>query len=361
VIPDEAQRGPSPGLFSPLRLREVLFRNRVAMSPMMQYSATDGVAAPWHMAHLGSRAVGGAALVVTEQTAVSAIGRSTLRDLGLWSDEHIEPLRPIVRFLVSQGAVPAIQLGHSGRKGNVRAPWEPRSELGAEEGGWLPVAPSAISCGEGRPVPRALGLAEIGAVIDEFASAARRAAVAGFQLLEIHGAHGYLPHQFLSPLSNRRTDAYGGDFNGRARFVLELAEAVRSQWPDALPLAMRMSVTDDLPGGWTLEDTVRLIPMLHARGIDLFDISIGGIGSSHAYPTEPGALAPLAATIRARTGVAVGVSWGIGTAELADAIIAREQADIVFLGRALLRDPYWVLRAADALGVPSLWPVQIRR
>jgi len=350
-----------PPLFTPFKLREVVLRNRVVMSPMMQYSATDGMAGPWHTPHLGSRAVGGAALVFAEQTAVSPLGRSTLGDLGLWSDAHIAPLAAIAQFVESQGAVPGIQLGHSGRKASIRSPWQPRTPLREEEGGWQPLAPSALPCGKGRPVPHPMSIPEIAAVIDEFAAAARRAAAAGFKVIEIHGAHGYLPHQFLSPLSNRRDDAYGGSFNGRSRFVVELITAMRAAWPQELPLAIRLSATDDLPDGWTLEDTLRLVPLLHEAGVDLFDISLGGIGAAHAYPTSPGALAPLAAQIRSQAGVPVAVSWNIGTPELANEIIAREQADLVFLGRALLRDPYWTLRAADALDAGSLWPVQMKR
>jgi 2,4-dienoyl-CoA reductase-like NADH-dependent reductase (Old Yellow Enzyme family) len=350
-----------PPLFTPFRLREVVFRNRIAMSPMMQYSATDGMASAWHMAHLGSRAIGGAGLVFAEQTAVSREGRATLADLGLWSDDHIPPLAAVASFVSSQGAVPAIQLGHSGRKASIRSPWESRTALGPHEGGWPPVGPSELACGEGRPVPHALTPSEISAVIADFAAAARRAAAAGFRLIEIHGAHGYLPHQFLSPLSNRRNDGYGGDFEGRARFVLELIAAVRAAWPRHLPLAIRLSALDDLPEGWTLSETLRLIPLLREIGVDLFDISIGGIQSSHEYPRDAGALAPLAAEVRLRTAVPVAVSWGIATPQLANDIIAAEQADFVFLGRAMLRDPYWALRAADALGAPSLWPVQISR
>jgi 2,4-dienoyl-CoA reductase-like NADH-dependent reductase (Old Yellow Enzyme family) len=350
-----------PPLFTPFKLREVVLRNRVVMSPMMQYSAREGIAGAWHIPHLGSRAVGGAGLVFAEQTAVSPLGRSTLGDLGLWSDDHIAPLATIAQFVASQGAVPAIQLGHSGRKASIRSPWEPRTPLGPDEGGWQPLAPSPLPCGEGRPEPRALAAPEIATIIGEFAAAARRAAAAGFKVIEIHGAHGYLPHQFLSPLANRRDDSYGGSFEGRSRFVLELASAVRAAWPAALPLAIRLSATDDLPDGWTLEDTLRLIPLLHQKGVDLFDISIGGIGATHVYPSAPGALAPLAAEIRARAGVPVAVSWGIETPELANEIIARQQADLVFVGRALLNDPYWTLRAADALGAPSLWPAQIKR
>jgi 2,4-dienoyl-CoA reductase-like NADH-dependent reductase (Old Yellow Enzyme family) len=350
-----------PPLFTPFKLREVVFRNRVAMSPMMQYSATDGIAGPWHIPHLGSRAVGGAGVVFAEQTAVSPRGRSTLGDLGLWSDDHIAPLAAIAQFVQSQGAVPAIQLGHSGRKASIRRPWEPRAPLEQHEGGWQPLGPSALPCGKGRPVPRALEVAEIATIIGEFAAAARRAAAAGFKVIEIHGAHGYLPHQFLSPLSNRRDDSYGGGFEGRSRFVLELAAAVRVAWPPELPLAIRLSVTDDLPDGWTLEDTLHLIPLLHAAGVDLFDISLGGISAAHAYPTAPAALAPLAAEIRSRATVPVAVSWNIGTPGLANEIIAREQADLVFLGRAVLRDPYWTLRAADTLEAGSLWPAQMKR
>jgi 2,4-dienoyl-CoA reductase-like NADH-dependent reductase (Old Yellow Enzyme family) len=350
-----------PALFTPFKLREVELRNRVAMSPMMQYSAKDGVAGAWHIPHLGSRAVGGVGIVFAEQTAVSPLGRSTLGDLGLWSDNHIAPLATIAQFVESQRAVPAIQLGHSGRKASIRSPWESRTPLAQHEGGWQPLAPSPIPCGENRPMPRALSIPEIATVIGEFAAAARRAAAAGFKVIEIHGAHGYLPHQFLSPLTNRRDDSYGGSFEGRTRFMLELVSAVRAAWPQELPLFIRLSATDDLPDGWTLEDTLRLIPLLHARGVDLFDISIGGIGATHAYPTSPGALAPLAAEIRSRVAVPVAVSWVIETPEVANEIIAREQADLVFVGRALLNDPYWTLRAADTLGARSLWPAQIKR
>lgn len=348
-------------LFTPLRLREVELRNRIVMGPMMQYSCVDGRAGPWHMVHLGSRATGGAGLVMVEQTAVSQEGRCTRADLGLWCDDQVDGLRDICSFIRSQGAVPGIQLGHSGRKGSIRTPWEERLPLTPDVGGWEPVGPSEIPCGPLRAVPRALSKREIDAIIADFVAATRRAAKAGFGLLEIHGAHGYLPHQFLSPISNHRTDDYGGDFEGRARFVIELMSAVRAEWPEDLPLAMRLSAHDDLPGGWRIEDSLRLIPLLSVAGVDLFDISIGGIGATHAYPVEPAALAPMAGAIRRSTGAFVAVGWGIADPEIADRVIATDQADLVFVARAMLKDPFWASRASEALGGGTLLPIQIRR
>ena len=353
--------GTTASLFTPLRLRSVELRNRIVMGPMMQYSGQDGRPGPWHIVHLGSRATGGAGLVMVEQTAVSRIGRSTQADLGLWCDDQADALREIVAFIISQGAVPGIQLGHSGRKASIRAPWEDRSPLTVDLGGWEPVAPSAVPCGDKRLVPRALTANDIDGVIAEFAAAADRAARAGFRLLEIHGAHGYLPHQFLSPLSNHRTDEYGGDFEGRSLFVIRLMEAVRRAWPSDLPLSIRLSAHDDLPGGWEVADTLRLIPQLAAVGTDLFDISIGGLGAAHAYPTEPAALASLAELIRRKTGQCVGVGWGISSPDIAERVIAEGQADLVFVARAMLKDPYWSTHASEALGGASLLPVQIRR
>ncbi|MGE5721279.1 MAG: hypothetical protein ACM3YM_02365, partial [Sphingomonadales bacterium] len=300
-------------------------------------------------------------LVMMEQTAVSEVGRSTQADLGLWRDDHIEPLREIAAFVSSQGAVPGIQLGHSGRKGSIRAPWEDRTPMTRDTGGWEPVAPSAISCGDGRPIPRALAENEIDAIIDDFAAAASRAARAGFRMLEVHGAHGYLVHQFLSPLSNHREDLYGGDFGGRSRFVVRLMSAVRKAWPEDLPVAIRLSALDDLPGGWEVNETLQLMHLLAEVGVDLFDISIGGLGSTHAYPTEPAALAPLSGMLRRETGLRVAVGWGIAEPDIAEQIIAHEQADLVFLARAMLRDPYWATHASEALGGASLLPIQIRR
>lgn len=348
-------------LFTPLKLRDVTLRNRVGVSPMCQYSSEDGFANDWHLVHLGSRAVGGAGLVIAEATAVEPRGRISPNDLGIWSDEHIEPLARITRFIREHGAVAGIQLGHSGRKGSTARPWENRKPLTPGEGGWTPVAPSPIPFDENSPKPAALEVKEIQQIVDAFAAGARRALAAGFQFLEIHAAHGYLLHEFLSPLSNLRTDRYGGTFVGRTRILRDVVKAVRQVWPESLPLAVRISATDWIDGGWDLEQSVELSRMLGTLGVDLIDCSSGGLVPNLSIPVGPGYQTAFAARIRAETGMMTAAVGLITTPEQADHVIRTGQADLVLLGRELLRDPYWPLRAAHRLGHEGPWPVQYLR
>lgn len=353
-----------PRLFTPLTLRSVTLRNRIGVSPMCQYSAEGGFANDWHLVHLGSRALGGAGLVIVEATAVTPEGRITPGDLGLWDDRHVEKLRPIARFIEEQGAVPAIQLGHAGRKASTRRPWEGGGPILPDEpGGWQTVAPSPVPFAEGYPAPRALSLDEIRSVVEAFAAAARRALDAGFKIVEIHGAHGYLIHQFLSPVSNRRNDAYGGSFEGRIRLLVEVVEAVRAVWPAELPLFVRLSATDWLSeGGWDLDQTVDLAKVLAARGVDLIDASSGGNVADAQIPLAPGYQVPFAERIRKEAGIATSAVGLITEPAQAEAILAEEKADLILLARELLRNPYWPLWAAKELGAPlPYWPVQYLR
>jgi 2,4-dienoyl-CoA reductase-like NADH-dependent reductase (Old Yellow Enzyme family) len=348
-------------LFSPLHLRSVTLRNRIAVSPMCQYSAAEGRASDWHLVHLGARAVGGAALVVFEATAVEARGRISPADLGLWEDGQVEPLARIVRFVEAHGAVAALQLAHAGRKAGVRPPWEGGAPLPAAEGGWTPVAPSALPFADGHAVPLARDAAGLGAVVEAFAAAARRARAAGFRALEIHAAHGYLLHQFLSPLSNRREDDYGGSFENRTRLVRQVVEAVRGEWPEALPLLVRISATDWAPGGWDPDQSVLLARTLAPLGVDLVDVSSGGLVASAQVPAGPGYQSGFAERVRREAGVPTGAVGLITAPEQADHVIRSGQADLVLLGREALRDPHFPLRAARALGHEGPWPRQYLR
>jgi 2,4-dienoyl-CoA reductase-like NADH-dependent reductase (Old Yellow Enzyme family) len=348
-------------LFSPLPLRSVTLRNRIAVSPMCQYSAVEGRANDWHLVHLGARAAGGAGLVLFEATAVEARGRISPADLGLWEDGQIEPLARIVRFVESQGAAAGIQLAHAGRKASVRAPWDQGgAPLAAGAGGWTPAAPSAVAFAEGHPVPTALDEAGIRAVVAAFAAATRRAAAAGFRAVEVHAAHGYLLHQFLSPLSNRREDAWGGSFENRTRLVREVVRAVRAEWPESLPLLVRISATDWTPGGWDVEQSVELARGLAPLGVDLVDVSSGGLVMAQV-PAGPGYQAAFAERIRREGRVATGAVGMIVSPEQADHVIRSGQADLVLLARELLRDPHFPLRAARALGHEGPWPRQYLR
>ena len=349
------------GLFDPLTLREVTLRNRVVMGPMMQYSAERGRPTAWHLPHLVSRAVGGAGVVVAERTAALPEGRSTPKDTGLWDDDQVEAWRPITGQIAEAGAVPAIQVGHAGRKGSIRAPWEPRVPLPAAEGGWETVAPSPLPYGPDRPDPRALSRGGIEAITEASGLAAGRAAKAGFRLLEVHGAHGYLPHQFLSPLTNRRDDEFGGSFENRGRFLLGVVRAIRERWPSGHPLAVRLSISDGVEGGWMLADTVRLVPELMRAGVDVVDCSIGGATPAYRYPSRPGFLVPAARQVRAATGIVTGVGWEITDPRQADEIVGSEAADLVVMARQFLREPFWPLRAAHDLGAAVAWPVQYER
>jgi 2,4-dienoyl-CoA reductase-like NADH-dependent reductase (Old Yellow Enzyme family) len=348
-------------LFQPLTQRGITFRNRIAVSPMCQYSSEDGFATDWHLVHLGSRAVGGAALVMMEATAVEARGRISPFDQGIWKDEHIEFLTRIAAFLKQFGAVAGIQLAHAGRKASVRRPWEGGAAIPAAEGGWQTVAPSATPFRPADPVPAELSKSEIHAMVDGFVAAARRALQAGFQLVELHGAHGYLMHQFLSPLSNHRTDEYGGAFENRIRFALETIEAVRAAWPQELPLWLRISATDWVKGGWSIEDSIALARRAKPMGVDLIDCSSGGASLEQKIPMAPGYQVPFAERIRAEAGIPTGAVGLITNPEQAEHIIGSGQADMVLLAREFLRDPYFPLHAAGALGAELDPPAQYLR
>ncbi|MGO4880335.1 MAG: NADH:flavin oxidoreductase/NADH oxidase [Bryobacteraceae bacterium] len=350
-----------PDLFSPLTIRGVTFRNRIAVSPMCEYSSVDGFANDWHVVHLGSRAVGGAGLVLTEAAAVEERGRISPADLGIYRDEHIQMLARITRFIGEQGAVPGIQIAHAGRKASTRVPWEGGAVIPETEGGWRTVAPSPIPFRDGDPAPAELSKSEIGAIVEAFAAAARRALAAGFQVLEIHGAHGYLIDEFLSPLSNRRMDEYGGSRDGRMRFALEVAAAVRGAWPERLPLFMRISAIDWVEDGWQIEDSVELARRLRPLGVDLIDCSSGGVVPYARVQVGPAYQTPFAERIRRETGVLTGAVGMITEPHQADGIVRDGRADMVLLAREILRDPYWPLHAAKTLGAAGAVPKQYGR
>jgi len=341
----------APHLFQPLTVKSVTLRNRIGVSPMCQYSSQDGMANDWHLVHLGARAEGGAALVIAEATAVSPEGRITPGCAGLWSDAHIEPLTRVNRFIREHGAVPGIQLAHAGRKASDAVPWAGGAQLAEDAGGWATLAPSAIPFGDDLPkIPRAMTLEDIARVRVDFVAAARRSLQAGYEWLEIHSAHGYLSHEFLSPLSNQRTDAYGGSFDNRIRFLLETVRGVRSVWPERLPLTVRLSCTDWAPGGWDIEQSVELARRLKAEGVDLIDCSSGGLVHHAKIPVGPGYQVPFAERIRREAGLLTAAVGLITEPAQADAIIREGRADLVLLAREFLRDPNWPLRAAKALG-----------
>jgi 2,4-dienoyl-CoA reductase-like NADH-dependent reductase (Old Yellow Enzyme family) len=361
-------------LFEPLTLRDVRIPNRVWMSPMCQYSAPEtgpdtGVASDWHLAHLAARAVGGAGLIFTEATAVSPEGRISPADLGLWNDRQQHGLARITGFLREHGSVPGIQLAHAGRKASTDRTWRGGQTIPPDDPrGWQPVAPSPRAFRDGGPVPAELTRDQIHRITGDFAAAARRALDAGFQMIEIHGAHGYLLHEFASPHTNRRTDEYGGSFENRTRFALEVVDAVRAVWPAELPLCYRVSATDwlsenpeDDREGWTADDTVRLAKELLAHGVDLLDVSSGGIAPGARIPTGPGYQVPFAAKVKAETDLLAGAVGEITEARQAEEIITAGRADAVLLGRELLRDPYWPNRAAQELGAAPSWPDQYHR
>jgi 2,4-dienoyl-CoA reductase-like NADH-dependent reductase (Old Yellow Enzyme family) len=348
-------------LFSPLDIRGVKLRNRIAVSPMCEYSCEDGFATDWHLVHLGSRAVGGAALVITEATAVEQRGQISAADLGIWKDDHIASLERIAAFVRSQGAIAGIQLAHAGRKASTAAPWNGGAVILPENGGWIPVAPSPISFRENDPVPAELSCEQIAEVVAAFGAAAGRALAAGFQVIEIHGAHGYLLDEFLSPLANHRNDQYGGSFDNRIRIVLEVIGAIRKVWPESLPLFLRISATDWAEGGWEIGDSVELARRVKDLGVDLVDCSSGGMVPWAKITPGPGFQVPFAEQIRRQTGILTGAVGMITDPAQADKIIQGEQADLVLLARELLRDPYWPLHAAKALGIPVNPPVQYLR
>jgi 2,4-dienoyl-CoA reductase-like NADH-dependent reductase (Old Yellow Enzyme family) len=348
-------------LFTPLTLRDVTFRNRIFVSPMCQYSSRNGLATDWHLVHLGSRAVGGAGLVMVEATAVRPDGRISPDDSGIWSDEHVRAFARITAFVKEHGAVPGIQLAHAGRKASTAPPWRGEGPVGPENGGWQPVAPSPIAFGEGYPVPREMSRADVEGVRGDFAAAARRAAAAGFEVVELHMAHGYLLHEFLSPLANQRLDDYGGRLENRMRLPVEVATDVRAAWPGHLPLLVRVSATDWVDGGWDLPNTVELARRLKGVGVDLVDCSSGGIVPGVRVPVGPGYQVPFAAAVRSEAGIATGAVGMITQPAQAEEIVATGKADAVLLAREMLRDPYWPLHAASALGVEAPWPVQYLR
>jgi len=348
-------------LFEPLKLRDLVLNNRIGIPPMCQYSARDGMAADWHFVHYASRAVGGAALMIVEATAVAAAGRISPGDLGIWDDRHIEPLARIARFAQEQGCVAAIQLAHAGRKASTGLGWQAQKTLSESEGGWDIVAPSPVAFGEGYAVPRELDEAGIRAVVADFVAAAHRARAAGFQTLEIHAAHGYLLHQFLSPLSNRRTDAYGGGFENRTRLVREVVSAIRGVWPERLPLLIRLSATDWVEGGWNADETVELCRLLKGLGVDLVDVSSGGLVATATIPVGTGFQTEFAARVRREAGIPSAAVGLITSPAQADHVVRSGQADMVLLGREILRNPYWPLAAAQALGQAATWPVQYLR
>ena len=348
-------------LFSPLKIRSVEFANRIGVSPMCEYSSEDGFANDWHLVHLGCRAQGGAGLVMTEASAVLPEGRISPSDLGIWKDEHVPMLKRIAAFIHSQGARAGVQLAHAGRKGSTAPPFQPDGLVRPEDGGWQPVGPSELGFAPHYGAPRALDKDGITAVIKGFREAARRALEADFDVVEIHGAHGYLLHEFLSPLANRRTDDYGGSFENRARLMLQVAEAVRGAWPGDLPLFVRISATDWAEGGWDVDESVELARRLRGCGVDVVDVSSGGLVAHAKIPVAPGYQVPFAARIRREAGIATAAVGLITEPAQADAIIANGEADLVLLARQMLRDPYWPLHAAAALGEQTSWPVQYLR
>lgn len=349
-------------LFSPLQIRDIILKNRIVVSPMCQYSARDGFAGDWHLVHLGSRAVGGAGLIFTEATAVSPEGRISPADLGIWKDEHVAGLWKIAKFVREQGSEVGIQLAHAGRKASMPAPWMGNKLVPEKDGGWQAVAPSALAFQEGYAQPVALTLDGIRKVISDFRDAARRAMEAGFKVVEIHAAHGYLINEFLSPLSNQRTDEYGGSLENRARLLLEVVEAVRTVWPVVYPLFVRISATDWAEGGWGLEDSVKLAAMLKEREVDVIDCSSGGLVPNVKIPVGPAYQVSYSQGVRTGSGMLTGTVGMITDPVQAESILASGQADLVFLAREMLRDPYFPLRAAHELGYKEMyWPLQYER
>lgn len=348
-------------LFSPVTFKCITLKNRLVVSPMCQYSCVDGFANDWHLVHLGSRAVGGAALIIQEATAVTADGRISYGDLGIWKDEHIEPLKRITHFIEANGAVPGIQLAHAGRKASADLPWNGGGQIKEGDGHWQTVAPSAIPFYETDLPPHELSIAEIKALVTAFKDAAARALKAGYKVAEIHAAHGYLINEFLSPLTNQRTDAYGGSFENRLSFLLEIIDAVHTVWPSSLPLFVRISASDWAAGGWTIEDSVQLAAVLQTKNVDLVDCSSGGVVPDAKIPAGPGYQVPFAAAIKQQTGMPTGAVGIITNAQQAEDILQREEADLVIMAREFLRDPYFALRAAKQLGDDIEWPKQYAR
>ena len=352
-----------PKLFNPLTLRGITLRNRIGMPAMCQYSATDGMAADWHLVHYGARAAGGVGLIISEAMGVCPEGRISPFDLGLWEDRQIEPLAKVTRFVHAQGAVMGVQLAHAGRKGSMGSGWQKRQTLSQKDGGWEILAPSAISFGAGLAEPKAMDAAAIKKVVVDFASATLRAKEAGFKLIEVHAAHGYLLHQFLSPLSNQRQDAYGGSFENRSRLLFEVVAAIRKHWPDNLPLVVRISATDWAIGGWDVTEAIELCRLLKDKGVDLIDVSSGGLVPTENMPIGPGYQTHFAARIRHEAAIPTAAVGLITSPEQAEHILHTGQADLVMIGRSLLNNPHWPLQAAQTLGAtPEVsWPQQYLR
>jgi 2,4-dienoyl-CoA reductase-like NADH-dependent reductase (Old Yellow Enzyme family) len=356
---DHDREVPEEDVLSPLTIRGVTFRNRIVMAPMCQYSAQDGMANDWHLVHLGSRAIGGTALVIVEATAVTPDGRISPRDIGIWDDRHIEPLARIARFLHDQGAVAGIQLAHAGRKASSAPPWRGGAALKTpEEGGWRTVSPTSLPFHENDPLPEALDEAGVAGIVDAFEAAADRALRAGFKVLEIHAAHGYLLHEFLSPLTNHRDDQYGGSLGNRIRLVVKIAERLRNLMLDDLPLFVRISATDWVEGGWDIEQSVELAKHLKAVGVDLIDVSSGGTVPRVHIPVGRGYQVPFSQRIREEVGIRTGAVGLITDVHHADELVTGGDADLVFLGRELLREPYWVIKAQHELEDEPAWPIQ---
>ena len=353
----DKNRTSTPHLFQPLTIKSVTLRNRIGVSPMCQYSSADGVATDWHLVHLGARAVGGAGLIIAEATAVSPEGRISPGDAGIWAEKHIEPIARINRFIKQAGAVPGIQLAHAGRKASDSLPWEGGGQLTDAQGGWPTLAPSAVAFGgDLTKVPHAMTEADIQRVQNDFVAATQRSLAAGVEWLELHFAHGYLAHEFLSPLANQRTDQYGGSFDNRIRFALETTRAVRTVWPDKFPLAARLSCTDWVAGGWDIEQSIKLSRRLKSAGVDLIDCSSGAIVPDVKIPVGPGFQVPFAERIRKEAGIATAAVGFITQPAEADEVIRTAKADLVLLARELLRDPYWPAHAAKVLGTKDKLP-----
>ena len=349
-------------LFTPIKIRSVELKNRIVVSPMCEYSSVDGFANDWHLVHLGSRAVGGAGLIISEATAVSPEARITPDDLGLWKDEHMDKLKQVVEFITQQGSVAGIQLAHAGRKASHASPWKGGKALaGDDKNAWTAVAPSAIAFRDGEPTPLALDKESIDKVIKDFTAAAQRALQIGYKVVEIHAAHGYLLHQFLSPLSNTRIDEYGGSFENRVRLTVQITEAIRKIWPEDLPVFVRISASDWMEGGWTIDDSVALAKVLKTKGVDLIDCSSGGNVPNAKITVGPGYQVPFAGAVKKQADILTGAVGMITTPEQAEDILSKNQADLIIMARELLRDPYFPLHAAKALGEDVPWPVQYER
>jgi 2,4-dienoyl-CoA reductase-like NADH-dependent reductase (Old Yellow Enzyme family) len=348
-------------LFSAFKIRDVTFRNRIFMAPMCQYSARDGIAAPWHLVHYGARAAGGSSLLIVEATAIAPEGRISPADLGLWNDEQAKALRPLTDFIHSQGAVAGIQLAHAGRKASTNSPWLGGGPLAAKDGGWKTVAPSPMAFAQGYPVPSEIPKDGLKRIVDEFTEAAGRAVLAGFKVIELHMAHGYLMHQFLSPLSNRRQDEFGGSLENRMRLPLMVAHAVREVWPSDKPLFVRLSATDWVEGGWDLDQCIEFVRRLKEVGVDFIDCSTGGLVADAKIPVAPGFQVPFAAALKERCQIPTGAVGLITEPEQAERILASGEADAILLGRELLRSPHWPLTAAQILKAEIEWPQQYQR